>query len=101
MKKQINLQEAVKILKDNKQILLKEYGVLEIAVFGSLVRNEQKQKSDIDIFVDLKPRSKTFDNFMELKFFLEQLTSKKVDLVVKSSIRKELKPMIFKEAVYA
>ena len=69
MKKQINLKEALKILKDNKQILLEEYGVLDIAVFGSFVRNENKKKSDIDMFVDLKPRSRTFDNFMDLKFF--------------------------------
>ncbi len=101
MNKQLNLKKVLKILKDNKLILLKDYGVVDVAVFGSLVRNEQKKKSDIDILVDLKNKFKTFDNFMELKFFLEKITSKKIDLVVKESIRKELKPFILKEAVHA
>jgi len=39
------------------------YGVTDIAVFGSYVRNEHLSKSDIDIFVDLKPKFRTFDNF--------------------------------------
>ncbi len=101
MGKNFTIKDILRILKDNKITLSEKYGVTDIAVFGSYVRNEHKGKSDIDIFVELKPGFRTFDNFMDLKFYLQKVTSKKIDLVVKDSIRQELKPSIFKEAVHA
>ncbi len=101
MAKTLSLKDIMQILRVSKESLAEKYGVLDIAVFGSYVRSEQKGRSDIDIFVELKPKFRTFDNFMDLKFHLQKLTSKKVDLVIKNSIRKELKPIILKEAVHA
>ncbi len=101
MAKTIDLRDILHILKDNKKMLSEKYGVTDIAVFGSYVRNENKEKSDIDMFVELKAEFRTFDNFMDLKFYLQKITSKKIDLVIKNSIRKELKPAILKEAVHA
>lgn len=101
MRKMIAINNLLHILKINKKTLSEKYGVTDIAIFGSYVRNEQNSKSDIDIFVELKPKFRTFDNFMDLKFYLQKITSKKIDLVIKNSIRKELKPVIFKEAVHA
>ncbi len=101
MAKTLSLKDIMHILKVSKETLYEKYGVIDIAVFGSYVRNEHKGKSDIDILVELKPKFRTFDNFMDLKFHLQRLTSKKVDLVIKNSIRKELKLGIFKEAVHA
>jgi predicted nucleotidyltransferase len=101
MKNNIDIKDILNILKANKKALYEIYGVTDIAVFGSYARNANKEKSDIDIFVELKARFRTFDNFMDLKFYLQKLTSKKIDLVIKSSIRKELKPSILKEAVHA
>ncbi|MBI3812977.1 MAG: nucleotidyltransferase family protein [Nitrospinae bacterium] len=99
--KNSHLKNILKNLKDNKEVLSKKFGVTDIAVFGSYVRGEQNKKSDIDIFVELKPEYKTFDNYMELKFYLQKITSKKIDLVIKESIREELKPIIIEEAVCA
>jgi predicted nucleotidyltransferase len=101
MRHNSSVKNMVHILKSNRKTLSAKFGVTDIAVFGSYARNEHKGKSDIDIFVELKPRFRTFDNFMELKFYLEKITAKKVDLVIKNSIRKELKPAIFREAVHA
>ncbi len=101
MAKILSLKDIMRILRANRDILSEEYGVTEIAVFGSYVRNDHTGRSDIDVFVELKPKFRTFDNFMDLKFHLQKITSKKVDLVIKNSIRKELKPAIFKEAVHA
>lgn len=101
MKKNQNLKDILDILKTNKQTMLDEFGVTDIAVFGSYVRGSQHKKSDLDVFVELKPGHKTFDNYMELKFFLQKIISRTVDLVIKESVRKELKPMIFREAVHA
>jgi predicted nucleotidyltransferase len=101
MARTFSLKDILNILKDSKKTLSEKYGVTDIAVFGSYVRNEHKGKSDIDIFVELKPEFRTFDNFMDLKFYLQKITSKKIDLVIKESIRKEIKPYVFKEAVHA
>ncbi|MCI4625917.1 MAG: nucleotidyltransferase family protein [Candidatus Magnetoovum sp. WYHC-5] len=99
-KKPSNLQEVMNILKDNKDILINKFGVIDIAVFGSYVRNEQSKRSDIDILIELKPEFETFNNYMELIFFLEKKMRGKVDVVVKNGIRKELKQLILQEAVY-
>lgn len=99
--KNSHLKNILKILKDNKGILSEKFGVTDIAIFGSYVRGEQNKRSDIDIFVELKPEYKTFDNYMELKFYIQKITSKKIDLVIKESIREELKPIIIEEAVHA
>lgn len=96
-----SLKNILLILRGSKKTLSEKYGVTDIAVFGSYVKKEYKVKSDIDIFVELKPEFRTFDNFMDLKFYLQKITSKKIDLVIKESIRKELKPSIFREAVHA
>jgi predicted nucleotidyltransferase len=100
MKKSENVKEIIKILRQNYKVISNTYGVMSIAVFGSYAKNKQKKRSDIDIFVDLKEKYKTFDNFMELKFFLEKIVGRKIDLLIKESIREELKQRIFKEAVY-
>ena len=95
-----SLEDIIRVLGTKKDLLLKNYGVVDLAVFGSYAKDEQNKDSDVDIYVELKKESKTFDNFMDLKFFLEELLSdKKVDLVIKEAIRPELKPHILQKAV--
>jgi len=100
MKEPQTLAEILAILQSRKNALQAKFGVLDLAVFGSYVNHAQTQASDVDLFVDLKPEYKTFDNYMELKFFLEEQLQKKIDLAIKESIRNELKADIFNEAVY-
>lgn len=80
---------------------IKKYGVKRIGVFGSYVRNEQKSESDVDILVEFEKGKKTFDNYMDLKFFLEELFKRKVDLVVIEAIKSDLKPYILGSVKYA
>jgi hypothetical protein len=101
MKQPQTLAEILAVLRSHKSNLRAKFGVLDLAVFGSYVSNEQSRESDVDLLVDLKPEYKTFDNYMELKFFLEDLLHKKIDLALKDSIRKELRVAILHEAVYA
>jgi predicted nucleotidyltransferase len=88
------------ILQEHKNYLVEKFGVIEIAIFGSYARGEQREDSDIDIIVDFKEGWKTFDNYMNLKFYLEELFGKKVDLVIKSAINPRIKPFIIEEAIY-
>jgi len=88
------------ILQEHKNYLVEKFGVIEIAIFGSYARGEQREDSDVDLIVDFKEGYKTFDNYMDLKFYLEELFSKKVDLVIKSAINPRIKPFIIEEAIY-
>jgi len=81
--------------------VIKGYGVKRIGVFGSYVEGMQKSDSDIDVLVEFEKGRKTFDNYMELKFFLEKILKNKVDLVISESIKPELKPYILKSVRYA
>ncbi len=76
---------------------LRAYGVEKIAIFGSVVRHEEKPDSDIDILVDFDPTKGLFI-FIDLKFYLETLLGRKVDLVTKNGLHPALKDKILKEA---
>lgn len=77
---------------------IRKLGVTELGVFGSFARNEQRPESDVDILVDMKGR--TFDTYMNLLFFLEDLFGRKVDLVVKDTIKPIIRNRVLRETVY-
>ncbi|RLI77354.1 nucleotidyltransferase [Archaeoglobales archaeon] len=95
-----NFEEIKEILKEHSDNLKQKFGVKELGIFGSYVRGEQKEGSDLDILVEFKEGYKTFDNYMDLKFYLEELLNVKVDLVSKTALKPRLKPHILKEVVY-
>ena len=68
---------------------LKRFGVKSIAIFGSVARNEAKSDSDVDILIEFEGLV-TFDRYMDLKFFLEDLFGKPVDLVTKRSLKPQI-----------
>ena len=75
------------------------FGVRKIGLFGSHARGEGSRGSDIDILVEFE--EPTFDRYMDLKFFLEELFGVEVDLVLVDTLKPRLKPYILKEVVYA
>lgn len=77
---------------------LDTYNVEALFVFGSVARKEERSDSDIDIMVEFQGPS-TFDDFMDLKFFLEDLFSCKIDLVTKAGIRPEICESVEKDLV--
>jgi predicted nucleotidyltransferase len=75
--------KVIEILRSYEPEIRKIFCVKRIDIFGSFARGEQKDTSDVDILVEFeKP---TFDNFMNLAFFLEDLFQRKVDLVTPNS----------------
>ncbi|OGO81226.1 MAG: nucleotidyltransferase [Clostridiales bacterium GWC2_40_7] len=86
---------------DEESKNIKKFGVSRLGLFGSFARNEQTEKSDIDILVNFEDGKESFDNYMQLLFFLEKLFSKKVDLVIADNVRDELKQEIFGSVKYA
>lgn len=93
--------EVLEVLSNNLITWKEKYGVKRIALFGSYSRGEQKETSDIDLLVDFAENSMTFDNYMELKFDLEDLFQTPVDLVIIEDIKPALKQSILRSAKYA
>jgi predicted nucleotidyltransferase len=94
------LSEIKHLLQDQKTYLYERYGVVEIGVFGSYVRDEQRSDSDIDILVDLgdTPSIDLLD-LVNLERYLSELLGVKADVAIKSSLRKRIGQRILNEAV--
>lgn len=92
---------AIDLLRKNESEIKKKFGVKKIGIFGSFARGEEKDGSDIDVLVEFKEDCKTFDNYMDLKFTLEDLFSRKIDLVTMDALRPQLKDGILQEVIYA
>ncbi|KKO21090.1 MAG: nucleotidyltransferase family protein [Candidatus Brocadia sp.] len=93
-----NLEKIKEIIAKHKNKLHDKYSVIEIGIFGSYVREEQKETSDVDILVEFeKPVSLL--QIVSLENYLSDILGVKVDVVPKKNIRKELKDYILKEAV--
>lgn len=95
-----SLEEVKDILARNKGALRERFKVKELGIFGSFVKGRQKKRSDIDVLVVFEEGYKTFDNYMDLKFFLEGILDAKVDLVLKNTLREEIKEHVLSEAIY-
>ncbi|ODS42956.1 MAG: nucleotidyltransferase [Candidatus Altiarchaeales archaeon IMC4] len=90
----------LKRVEENRQNI-RRYGANRIGLFGSYARDEQQAESDIDLLVEFENGEKTFDNYMELKFFLEGLFNRRVDLVISETIKPSLRPYILGGVRYA
>jgi predicted nucleotidyltransferase len=93
-------EEVLTIIRNHQQEI-KDLGVRRYGFFGSFVREEATEQSDIDILIEFEPGQKTFDNFMQLAFFLEDLLGREVDLVTAESLSPYIGPHILKEVEYA
>ena len=89
-------QDILSAITSNREVI-KGYGVSKIGLFGSFSKGTFTDKSDVDLLVDFIPERKTFDNFMELSFFLEELLGRKVELVTPQSLSKFIGPYILNE----
>ena len=78
---------------------LATFGIKSLAIFGSVARDEARPDSDVDILVEFKGHA-TFNAYMDLKFFLEDLLKRPVDLVTRKSIRPRIKAQVDSEAQY-
>ena len=80
---------------------LSAFGVVQIGLFGSFVRDEGSSESDIDLLVDIKKEFKTFRNFLVLNYSLEDIFKRKVELITKQSLSPYIGPHILKTVQYA
>ncbi|MBP1909622.1 nucleotidyltransferase family protein [Methanolobus bombayensis] len=92
---------ALNLLKEHENVIKERFGLKKLGIFGSFARGEALDKSDVDVLVEFSEGKKTFDNFMEIKFYLEEHFEREVDLVIETAIKPKLKDYIMREAVYA
>ncbi len=88
------------LIKQHQHEIL-NYGVERIGLFGSFVRDEQTDSSDIDFLVHFSKESKTIHNLVGLGDFLEDLMGRKVEVITKESLSPYIGPHILKEVQYA
>ncbi len=94
-----SLKEIREIVAEHKEVLRRKYKVKDIGVFGSFVRGEQKRTSDVDFLVDFEEVPDLFE-FIRVERYLQRILRKKVDLVRKPALRRELREKILDEVVY-
>jgi hypothetical protein len=97
--KSSDMPPLVQLLAGMREELERRFSVKRIGVFGSCARGEAGPASDVDIVVELA--QPTFDHYMDLKFHLEAVLQRPVDLVLAETIKPRLRPIIEREAVYA
>ena len=90
-------QKISRLVKENQK-KLKDLKVQKMFLFGSVARGEETTSSDIDILIKFES-TPTYDMYMDLKFFLEDLLDQKVDLVTEEALRPEIKKYVEKDLI--
>jgi predicted nucleotidyltransferase len=92
-------REVLSLIADNAD-RIKALGVRRLGLFGSFARGEQRAASDVDLLVEFEPEQKTFDHFMQLAFFMDDLLQRRVELVTPESLSPYIRPYVLKEVEY-
>jgi predicted nucleotidyltransferase len=93
-------EEIVTYLRNNKNLFYERFGVTRMGIFGSFVRNAHNAESDIDIIVDIEKSRKNIHSFLQLKRFLENQLSRKVDLGFEHSLKPIIREKIKGQIIY-
>jgi uncharacterized protein len=93
-----SIEDIRNILKSNESTLRDKFKAVKFYLFGSYARGEQTAESDIDLLVETDKSMDMFE-FVNLKYYLEELFGKNVDLGTPTSIKSFVKDRILKEAV--
>lgn len=91
------LEEILQILRENMSELSSRYKVRSLGIFGSYVRGESDEESDIDLLVELEDESMTLMEFIALENHLSDLLGAKVDLVEKNVLKPAIGRHILEE----
>ncbi len=93
------LPEIERILKDQKPLLREKFKVREIGIFGSVVRGEQRETSDLDLLVEFEEPIGLI-KYVNLQNYLSDKIGERVDLVVKSGLKPRISRQVLKEVIY-
>ena len=84
-----------------KRMELSKFGISDIGLFGSYLRGDQSEKSDIDLLIDFEPDKENYDNYMAVYDILEQLfKNERVEVVTRNGLSPYIGPKILNEVQY-
>lgn len=95
MDKQVVLTKLKERIEEIRQL----FSVKNLSIFGSIARDESTENSDVDVLVVFN-REGSFDLFMDLKFYLEDLLGVKIDLVTDKALRPQVRRAIEQELIH-
>jgi len=97
----IQKQDILQYLTSNKELFFKQFDVIKIGIFGSFARDEQTEKSDIDIIIEM-PRGTEdiFEKKQELKAMLKNYFQREIDICRERAIKPIFREMILKDTIY-
>ena len=94
----MNGDEALELLRAHKATLAQRFGVTDLALFGSIVRDQATDDSDVDILVKFDSPA-TSKRYFGVQFYIEDLLGRPVDLVTDKALRAELHPCVERDMV--
>lgn len=94
----MNKADVLELLRAHREEIGRRFGVRYLALFGSVARDEAREDSDVDILVTFEVEE-TFDSYMDLKFYLEDLLGRRVDLVTTGGLREAVRPYVERELI--
>ncbi len=98
--KVITKQNILDYLKARKKIFYNSFGIVSIGVFGSIIKGDYNEKSDIDIVINFAEGKKNIHNFLKFRRLLEKELGRNIDLGVETSIKEIVKKEIKKDIIY-
>jgi len=96
----LNKEAITETLRNNLGFIKNNFQVTNIGIFGSYIREEATEESDLDLLVEFDRGHKDFFNYMRLKNYLENLFDIEVDLILKDAVKTQLRERIFQEVRY-
>ena len=90
-------EEALRILRAHRQELSDRFGVVELALFGSTVRNEARPDSDVDLLVTYDGVKRPWSHTIKAQHYIEDLLGRKVDLIDRPRLRDLVRPYVERE----
>ena len=94
----MDANQTLQLLAEHKGYLARRFGVTELALFGSTVRGDARDDSDVDVLVSFDGPA-TSERYFGVQFYLEDLLGRPVDLITEKALRAEIRPYIEREAV--
>ena len=94
----MNHKNLVSLLRSRREEIVRRFAIKTLGIFGSAARDEMHEGSDIDVLVEFQA-SPTFDGYMDLKFYLEDLFQTNVDLVLEDTVKPRMRPFIEKDLI--
>lgn len=92
-------QQLFDLIEDNKS-KINDFGASRLGLFGSFIRNQQTESSDIDLLVEFQTGKKTYKNLVHLSYFLQDITNREVQLVTWMGLADFVKKEVEKEIEY-